>query len=160
MILLNESWTAIGFSKVTASGLFDFHALDYGTYFLRAELPGVSCDNLKIDITTEKPQVEVYLNFSGNSILGLEETNPVNELISIYPNPVKDQLNILLQLPESSKVEIEIFTMSVQKIYKTFAWVSAGQNNVMIPFMGFPEGMYMIRITSEQGLNVVRKIIK
>ena len=103
MILMNESWTVIGFSKVSSTGIFDFEMLEYGTYFLRAELPGVICDNMVINITVEKPRVEVYLNFSGNSILGSEEINPGKELISVYPNPARDQLNISLNIQGSPK---------------------------------------------------------
>ena len=146
--------------KSAYPGFLIFRALDYGIYFLRAELPGVSCDNLKIEITAENPHADVFLNFFGNSILGLEETNPGKELLSVYPNPVRDQLNILLDLPGSSKVEIEIFTITGQEIYSESVSVSAGQNTVVIPFNNFPEGLYMIRIHSEEGLNFVGKIIK
>jgi PKD repeat protein len=160
MILMNESRTAIRFSKVSVSGIFGFEDLDYGIYFLRAELPGVSCDNLKVEITAENPHADVFLNFLGNSILGLEETNPGKELLTVYPNPVRDQLTLLLDLPVSLNVDIEIFTNTGQEIYSASASVSAGQNIVLIPFNDFPAGMYMIRIHSEKGLNFIRKIIK
>jgi PKD repeat protein len=159
MILMNESWTAIGFSKVSPTGIFNFQTLDYGTYFLRAELPGVSCDNLKIDITPEKPRVEVYLNLSGNSILGLEDINPGKESISIYPNPVRDQLNILLQLPAALKIAIDIFNMTGQVVYNTYESCSAGQNALLIGLNDYPAGIYTIRISSTDGIYLVRKII-
>ena len=157
---MNESGTAIGFSRVSNSGVFGFPSMDYGTYFLRAELSGVTSDNMRIEITAEKPHVDVFLNFSGNSILGLDENNPAEGLLSVYPNPVDKQLNILLDLPGSSKVEIEIFTITGQRIYRTSESAYGGQNIITIPFNDFPGGMYMIWIHSEYRLSIVRKIVK
>lgn len=160
MILMNENDTAIGFSRVSNSGDFDFPSLDYGTYYLRAELAGISSDIVKIEITTEKPHVDVFLNFSGNSILGLEEHNSPEGSVSVYPNPVENQLNILLELPGSSKGEIEIFTISGQKIYSVSKSLNKGENTFSIRFDDFPEGLFILRIVTENGINIVQKILK
>lgn len=159
MILMNESLSAIGFSEVNDSGLFEFGGMDYGTYFLRAELPGVACDNLAFDITAQKPRVEVYLNFSGNSILGLEEINPGKESISIYPNPVEDQLNISLVIPGPATVGINLYTMTGQLVYHSPASLNAGQNTILIALSDYPDGVYMLRVSSPDGMNQVKKII-
>jgi PKD repeat protein len=159
MIMMNESGTAIGFSKVSASGLFDFQSMDYGTYYMRAELPGVSCENMMIIITIEKPNLEVFLNFSGNSIQGVNETNPVRELISVYPNPARDRLSIILQLTASLKIVVEIFNMTGRLVYDTDESCNAGQNTLLIALNDYPAGIYTLRISSSNGINQVRKIL-
>jgi PKD repeat protein len=160
MILMNESLVAIGFSGVSSSGAFTFPAMDYGTYYLRAELSGVTCDNMKIEITPEKPHVNVILTLSGNTILAVGDINPANESISVYPNPVTNQLSISLNLSGSTKIDIEIFTITGQLTYRTSESLNTGQNMLAIPFYDFPEGLYMLRVFSANGINFVRKVIK
>jgi PKD repeat protein len=160
MILMNEGGTAIGFSRVSLSGNFDFTALDYGTYFLRADLPGVTSDNMKIDITADKPNVDVYLNFSGNSILGMPEMSPGKQLLSVYPNPVTGQLNMSLNLPKAAMIKIEIYSITGQMVYNLLESGNVGQNTFSIAFNDYPAGIYTLKVYSVEGINIIRKIIK
>jgi PKD repeat protein len=160
MMLMNESGTAIGFSRVSSSGTFNFPELDYGTYYLRAELPGVISDNLMIEITPEKPHVDIILTFSGNSILGLEETNPAKEILSVYPNPVAGLLNISIGLSESMLIDMEIYSITGQLVYRAMEAGHAGQNIFSIPLYDYPAGLYTLRVYSANRINLVRKVIK
>ncbi len=160
MMLMDERLTAIGFSGVSSSGDFNFPSMDYGTYYMRAELSGVISDNMKVEITPEKPHVDVSLTFSGNSILGLEDAHAAEYLLAVYPNPVSDKLNISLHLLSSTIVDIEIYAITGQLVYKNMESISAGQNTFTIPFNNFPGGLYTLRIYSMDGINIVRKVIK
>jgi PKD repeat protein len=160
MMLMNESGTAIGFSSVSSSGYFDFRTMDYGIYFLRAELSGAASDNMRFEITAEKPHLDVVLNFSGNSILGVDETNQGKEILTVYPNPVSGQLNMSLNLPESAMINIEIYSMTGQLIYGNQEYSHAGQNLISVALDDYPAGVYTLRVYSHNGINIVKKIIK
>lgn len=160
MMLMNESAVTIGFSEVDGSGQFKFPSVDYGIYYLRAELSGVASDNMKIEITPENPHMDVVLNYTGNSILDLEDIETAENILSVYPNPVSEYLQILLNLPVPDMIEIEIFTVTGQSVYHTLKSAGKGQNNFMVPVYNFPGGIYTLRIYSEDGINVVRRIIK
>jgi len=160
MLLMNESGVAIGFSGVSNSGSFDFPAMDYGTYYLRAELPGVASDNMMIVITPERPHIDIDLTFTGNSILGLEDPDTGKEGLSIYPNPVSDRLNISFSLSMSEMINIEIYNMNGQLVYHTLEWGTAGQNLKFISFNNYPSGLYTLRLYSRDGFIFIKKIVR
>jgi hypothetical protein len=160
MMLMNESGLLIGFSDVDNLGYFNFQALDYGTYFLRAELSGVSSDNMRFDVTYEKPHVDVVLNYSGNSVLDVLEPEKSLGDANLYPNPVSDKLTISLDLTEDSDLDISIYSIVGQLIFQEEVNFRNGENMIVIPFDIYPQGLYSVRITNEDGDRMVRKIIK
>ncbi|WP_182042725.1 T9SS type A sorting domain-containing protein [Moheibacter lacus] len=81
--------------------------------------------------------------------LGFEEMNANQNSISVYPNPVENQLNIV------SKEEIksvEIYSLSGQKIS------SKKQNSVNVSHL--PKGTYIIKTTTISGKVNTQKFIK
>jgi PKD repeat protein len=160
MLLMNESGEAIGFSSVSSQGSFDFRGMDYGIYYMRAELSGVLSDNMKFEITPEASHLDVVLNFSGNSVLGVEEEETISCNVSFYPNPVKDKLTVLLKLDHDSRIETAVFSIAGQLVYHDEDNFGNGENIIVIPFDRFPEGLYTVRLMDEVGGDIVRKIIK
>jgi hypothetical protein len=159
MILMDESFVAIGFSEVSGSGAFDFPSMDYGIYYLRAELSGVNSDVMQIEIIPERPHVDVYLTFNGNNILGTDDSKPA-EALSVYPNPVSDRLNISFNLPGPELVVIEIYNMNGQLVYQAAETANNGQNMQTISLSKLPSGIYTLRLSSENGLNILKKVVK
>jgi len=76
---------------------------------------------------------------------------PQDVEISIYPNPVTDQLNI-----ESGveMTQVEIFNQLGQKVYSQVV----KDTNFNLNTFGFNSGVYFVRITTEEG-NTTRKIM-
>jgi hypothetical protein len=156
---MNENLTAIGYDKVESSGAFNFPSMEYGVYYLRAELAGVAADNLKLEITPEQPHVDVILSFSGNSILGTETLDFGKEAVSIYPNPVIDRLNISLSIPFSDMVVMEIYTITGQLVYRTGVSVNPGENTFSILLGDLKAGLYTLKVAFKDGSFVVKKVV-
>lgn len=81
--------------------------------------------------------------------LGFEEMNANQNTISVYPNPVENQLNI------ASKEEIkaiEIYNLSGQKISYT------KQNSVNVSHL--PKGTYVVKVTTTSGKLNTQKFVK
>ncbi len=160
MILMNENTEAIGFSRVNSSGNFNYAALDYGIYYVRGELSGVSSDNMKFEITAEKPHVDIILTFSGNSILGVDDPDIDREVFSVYPNPVSEQLNISMIISQSTNVEIGLYTLTGQNVHRIMQSADAGLLKIAIPVKDLPAGLYTLRILTDKGMNVVKKVVR
>ncbi len=160
MMLMDENGIAIGFSSVNNQGYFDFGEMGFGTYFLRAELSGVVSDNVRIEITPELPHVDVVLNYSGTSVLGLEETPALENVLSVYPNPFSDRFTLSFNYPGSGMIEISIWSMTGQRVYLEVLSGNAGQKTVSISLSGYPEGLYTLRMRSENGIISAMKILK
>jgi len=160
MTLLDVNYHPISFSRVNTAGAFDFPSLDYGTYYLHPEMAGISSDIVKIEITPAKPHVDVIMTFTGTHILGTGDITAGLAMIMVYPNPVIDQMTLSINLPASNVIQIDICTITGQVVYSTLKPVLEGQTKIIVPFSELNEGMYIVKIHSEDGINVVKRVIK
>jgi hypothetical protein len=100
------------------------------------------------------------MTFTGSQILGTGNIKVKSESVTVYPNPVTDQLKISINLQSSTDIKIVVSTIAGQTLFTTTRSVGSGQSTFSIPFSGFTEGMYIIKIYSEDGINIVKRVIK
>lgn len=160
MTLLDVNYHPVSFSRVLTDGGFDFSALGYGTYYLHPELAGITSDLVKIEISAAKPHVDVIMTFTGDRILGIDNIKSGTETITIYPNPVTDQLMMSINLKTSDVIRIDVCIITGQVVYTIEKNINAGQSTVNLPFSRLNDGMYFVRIHSEDGINVAKRVIK
>ncbi len=72
--------------------------------------------------------------------------------ISIFPNPVVDQINITT----AQSANVEIFNMAGQKVYSG----SFTDEHFTIPTRNFQTETYLVRVSSENGVSIQKVIIK
>jgi PKD repeat protein len=152
MILMDETGVMIGFSSVSEFGVFDFQSMDYGIYYLRAELSGVASDNMRFEISPERPHVDIVLSYSGNSVLGLGEDIAQLQSLSVYPNPFKDKLTMSFALPAPGKVEISIYSVTGLQVFYSAEYGQKGDNTVTISLKDLPAGIYSMKVSSATGV--------
>ncbi len=150
----------LGFSTVSSGGTFGFSALAYGSYYLHAEMPGITSDYVSIELTEEKPDVTVIMTFSGQRIIGIPDDSPLSGQWIVYPNPFADELMVEVDMLQAAKASVNIFNFSGQLQLTMAADFKAGQNIITIPAMDLQPGIYIFRIFSPEGLNLHRKLIK
>lgn len=160
MFLLDESYVPMSFASVSASGEFNFPALDYGIYLLKAELAGIQADFLRIELTPEKPFQEIFLNFTGSSILGMDEADSETMPVRVYPNPVSEELRISVGDNETGGFTISICDMTGQQVYMGKRRQTIDRMEVSVAFDRFQDGLYLVRIVMDNGFQVVKKVIK
>jgi len=159
MLLMNESGQVISFQQVNVDGQFVFPELDYGIYYLHAELAGCQSDVIKVEITQENPQIEVVMTFSGNQILGIHDSKPILEAGVVYPNPVTDQATINIKLESASQVTIELYNLTGQLAFRETKHLGAGESTLNIPAGQLRNGLYSLRIYTDSGLSLIRKLL-
>lgn len=160
MILMNEQGNAIGFTRVSASGAFDFSTLAYGTYYLHPEMPGITSDNVMIIISVEKPHAEVVMTFTGNSILGMKDDLSLVNSWTVYPNPLNDLLSVNIDLKQSSEVIAAVYDLAGHLMIKKTLMLTSGNNKIEIGVTSLSPGIYALRIHSAAGVNLNTKLIK
>lgn len=158
IFLMSENLVNIGFSRVNSENSFSFPSLDYGTYFIRAELAGVVSDVMKFEITLEMPDVEVVLNYSGNGIYGTEEINPVENII-IYPNPATELIHISVLINGGKKLTVSMISATGQLVYRDELVQADGWQEIAIPCHGFAPGLYYLHVFAEGHRGNAKKII-
>ena len=88
-----------------------------------------------------------------------QNCNTITEKISINPNPVKDNLMVLIARNSISQVDISVFTALGQKVYSGSQKVS-GTQSIIIPLKHLSSGVYFVSISVDGQKEVVKKIIK
>jgi PKD repeat protein len=159
MLLMNSNYDALTFSRVSASGQFGFGELELGNYYLKADLPGYNSYGIPLELTAERPHVEVYLGFIDNSILGTGESETEAAALMVYPNPVSGRLNISLNVNVTAEVILSLYNLTGQMVYQGIEPVSPGQNTITIPAGNLPAGIYTLRVTVDDGITFLNKVI-
>jgi len=159
MLLLDNDGKAISFKQVDESGTFEFSPMDYGTYYLHPELSGITCDNVQVVISPEKPHVDVVMTFDGKHILGIKDMQPGVDAGSVYPNPMVDKFSIPLNLKEGMSLRFEIFNQMGQLVSGSTRSTGPGQSILTVPVSGLGSGIYTLKISSGQGTLITKKLI-
>ena len=78
--------------------------------------------------------------------------------VKIYPNPVSNQSFLSIDFSENNQknTHIAIFESNGRLIYQN----TIGQSVVKIPVTDWLNGLYLIRLTSEDGKTTVSKLVK
>jgi len=160
MLLKDENGNTILYSQVEPSGTFDFSQLAFGTYYLYAEMAGCETEAIQVIISEANPASMVMLTLSGNSILGIHNKQITLDAGVVYPNPVKTDAQITVKLTTASELSIEIYSMTGQLIYTKTEPVSIGETTVVIPASQLPEGIYMLKMYTSEGVMLTRKLLK
>jgi hypothetical protein len=96
--------------------------------------------------------VTYYFNTLALSI----EENPVEKAVKLYPNPVKDALNLDLGQSGFAPVQAMLYNVTGQKV-KEMIWTS--QNN-LVNVSGFDPGVYYLALIDKNGVRVVKQFYK
>jgi len=81
------------------------------------------------------------------------------DVISYYPNPVKEELYLHWELINDNYVTaVQVFAVTGQ-LLRSFQ-VSDSANNLNIPFQSYPSGMYLVLLSYKDGSDKSIKIIK
>lgn len=81
------------------------------------------------------------------------------DVISYYPNPVKEELYLQWQLGQDNYVTlIHVYSLTGQ-VLRTYQG-NATMNNLNIPFQSYPTGVYLVLLSYKDGGEKSIKIIK
>ena len=86
-------------------------------------------------------------------------TKSCRETISVRPNPVTDNLSILIVRNISVNAAIEIYTVSGQKIYSLLNQTVSGTKKILIPTKHLSAGIYFVAIFIDNKKVTTKKII-
>lgn len=102
-------------------------------------------------------------NRSPKEIVAMEEEDLQKffpeDVISYYPNPVREELYLKWQLTDENYVKaLQVYSFNGQKL-KSYS-LSDNDDSQTIPFQSYPEGTYLIILEYKTGEQKTIKIIK
>lgn len=78
---------------------------------------------------------------------------------SLYPNPATDYCYLTVESPEGQQADIEIFSLSGQKLFRMGYPLQSGIQTIEIPLKGLRSGLYLVRLGTDAGTSTLRLVV-
>lgn len=101
-------------------------------------------------------RIAAQLQLVANATIGIGIEEELFEKVKLYPNPFSEKIFVELESIPKNEVEIKIFNVVGQIIYRTETTLD---KRFEIPTSKFPRGIYQLQLYSEKGKGV-KKLIK
>ena len=147
-----------------AEGYFQFADIAFGTYQLYPDVAGIPTQAMMVTITEERPTVnDISLVVSPEQVV-FSVTEIVSSFIEnallIYPNPVRSQAGISVEMKQSSGIEIMITDLQGRTVYFEKRMLEKGQNLLPLNAGEFAAGFYQVTIIPEDNISLTGKFLK
>jgi hypothetical protein len=134
----------------STDGTYQFTGLDFGAYEVFAEIPGKSITPMTIILDESHSSVEnVDMMIMENEIvfLGIGESEIFAVIPFVYPNPVKETMNLMIDLKKQAPVTLEIIDASGRTV-RVESYTVNGRETVSIDVSGLSKGVYFLKIAA------------
>jgi hypothetical protein len=109
--------------------------------------PGSPCDDL--DPLTQN---DVYTaNCECQGINGVNDAEINLSNVSLFPNPGSSDFTIKYVAAQNEKLQIEVFSMTGQKVAAIVSTASTGENMIVVDAQKWSQGMYQIQVKGANG---------
>lgn len=163
ILLYDQNNNPIIYRRTNDQGIFDFSQLAFGTYTVYTEIVGIETIPFEVTLSEQNNHASVNIIVSnGQAVLGIDEINSafIESIDDVFPNPVTDKSAFNISLKEPSNLNIEILNHFGQSLYTDVSFLSKGKHKVELPTLSISQGYYLLRITADDNVSVVRKLIK
>jgi PKD repeat protein len=158
VLLLDESNNAVTHTTTAADGSYSFANIAMGSYKVHVEEVGkvIYPATIVLD-ATNMSQTNIHFTVHENmvTLTGTYAVANVEDL-QVFPNPVRDIVNLQLELKSAMNLTLTVTNlMGQQMISKPLSLVS-GANSVQLEMNDLPAGLYLINLQSETDIITYR----
>ena len=94
-----------------------------------------------------------YFDVTIDDCTGIDD-NVTNSDVSVYPNPTKENVELIFTGDAGSTYKVVVFNSLGQVMYETSGIAMGDKQNVNIDVNAYKSGMYIVNLTSNNGLNI------
>ena len=104
-----------------------------------------------------------FIKLGADSVTGLQNISSINGALQIdglYPNPAKEQLNLLYQASRSGAIDLSVYDVQ-GRLIKTLpsSNINTGKGVLQLNTIGLASGTYLLRVMFNGSMNV-RRFVK
>lgn len=110
-----------------------------------------------VDLKNIPPNIGASNAHNTGTPVGVDNIRQVNDMFTIYPNPVKDVLNLNIDVP-AQKLELSIYTIIGELIYASVINQNERYLQIQLPDAA-KNGIYFIRMIQEERIQNARFIL-
>ncbi len=160
VVITDLSGNPIMYTYTDNNGDFSFSGLDYGDYNIFADLTAYTTTVKFISISSSNPLInDVSINLS--EFTDIEQNEKPENIVKIFPNPVKDKLNININADKSGEIILEIRNIIGKELFTEKKSITKGVNSISINTNELDEGIYLLSVYyRDNNLIGVRKFVK
>jgi hypothetical protein len=161
LILTTINDVPVAFRYSNTDGTFSFGALNYDTYKLFGDALGKYNPPLIFALSANCPSLtDITFEEDSTSFMGsmwpLSVDNELADVLSVYPNPVQDELSIAGLDRIAGEKSINLLSMTGQVVYSQVAGNNA---KTELQIASLPPGLYVLDIKTAKG-SYIYKISK
>ena len=131
---------------------------DYNTSLM------IGCDVYSIWAAKSGSDINVYIGKTDIcETTGITEYTTVNgnfSISDIYPNPVSDNLNVVVNSKEPQKVSISLYTISGKIVLNTELQLTKGEQELKLNISHLQKGNYILKVNNKANNIITKSIIK
>ena len=127
----------------------------------------VSLPDISIESTVGQTPFRTLSNDRNYLTQGFEQPTPIvkqttllGEFIQAFPNPVVDDLKMIISVNNPTDFYIKIFTLAGYQVQSLFAPKLKSDITYLIHFTGLPDGMYLLYVYEASQEKRLFKVIK
>lgn len=122
---------------------------------------GIAIDNDgKVYISSDEGN-KFVLVLTPNTIIGINDKQPVPASSTIYPNPAKDQFTLALTLTQSTKVTAVLYDITGKEVISLVdQTLQSGIHNQQLNVSGLTAGYYLLKVTAGNTVSNHKLILK
>ena len=109
-----------------------------------------------INVCGTTPQKRDFM-FTNATTTGIDDVSAENNIL-LYPNPAGNEVTLKLLSVPAGIYNIQITNVSGQKVFEQSIRQQSANTDFTVPTAQLPNGLYMVRITGDQG-NWTKKLI-
>lgn len=147
--ILDENSDAVAYTYSDVDGLFEFPSLAYGKYLMVVDIPGLSSNELWVELKDGDAKQEVLVEVNSDDIelsldgfVGIDPINASNSFV-VYPNPAGATLT--LDLPNFNGL-VRVFDLTGKVVLEE----TMTNGTKTINTTSLPAGLYQVRINGVQ----------
>jgi PKD repeat protein len=118
--------------------------------------PANPCDPSRAVINTSRSNIKVQ---GVNNPTAAVEENELTGLVNVYPNPVKDMMQVAVKAVKEGQLLISIYDVQGKEVFSSSKTISAGTSTETVPTKNLAEGLYVVQV-SFNGKTLHKKIVK
>ena len=163
IILYDAAGSPLICTYTDSEGLFNLDGLSLNTYYIGAEITGVTQKKVRIELTEEKQEyndIVIDLN-TGDITLDVAENSFDGTMVSVpYPNPASTQITFSFKPAGQGTATVEIINLTGQVIQKKSVALNGGTPNRMtLNTSQLENGIYFIRVITPGGTGQQRFVV-
>lgn len=112
-----------------------------------------------INVNNPSDSVQISIKYNSSLEVGIKESNKDLYNITLYPNPVKEQLNLKVGSSASSEGMLRVFNSLGNLLFTNKVSIEAGETVIPVKINSLHSGVYFVQLISESGFVTKRFII-